>query len=209
MSGRPVLVLASTSPRRRALLESLGLAFEVLDPGPDGPAEAGEPGALARALARNKARAGRRLRPEAWILAADTVVWLPEEGGAGRWLDKPADRREAETMLRALEEREHEVWTGAVLLGPAGEEIGRADRARVRFGRIPAEELEAWLRSGSWRDKAGAWALQELPGRWARVVEGWPGTVVGLAAEAVEALLEAGPGLQAFRRPPCRKDGPA
>ncbi len=183
-----LLVLASTSPRRRRLLASLGVAFETVDPGPDPPLPAAPPREMVLVLARAKAEAGARQRPGCPVLAADTLVAC-----AGRILPKPADREEAEGMLRLLAGREHEVWTGVCLRLPGGRVLAAADRAVVRFREPPPGDLQAWLASGRWRDKAGAYAIQEEPGAWAEVVAGDRETVVGLCTATVRRLLVASP----------------
>lgn len=182
----PVLVLASGSPRRRELLAAAGLAFESVDPGDDGPAGAAEPAARVLAHARHKASAGQALRPGRWVLAADTLVVL-----AGEFLAKPADAREAEAMLRRLSGRHHEVWTGVVLAAPGGARHEAADRALVAFRSIAEEELRAYLASGEWRGKAGAYAIQGRAGAWAELLEGDRETVIGLATATVRRLLAA------------------
>lgn len=180
------LVLASGSPRRRALLREMGLEHEVLAAPDDGPEVAGDAAARVLGHARHKAEWVAQRRPEAWVLAADTLVFL-----AGRGLAKPRNRAEAEEMLRALSGRCHEVWTGAVLRAPDGRAFERADFASVRFGLLPESELQAYLAGTEWQDKAGAYALQGWAGGHARLESGWTGTVVGLAREAVNALLAA------------------
>jgi septum formation protein len=183
--GRPRLVLASASPRRRELLARLGLEFEVRPAADDGPPQAGPPAEQVLGHARHKAaEVAAAAGADAWVLAADTLVFL-----GGRPLSKPADRTEAAAMLEALSGREHEVWTGAVLLAPDGRRHERADVARVRFAPLPAAELRAYLAGEEWRDKAGAYALQGWAGRHARVIAGDPETVVGLSGAAVLELL--------------------
>lgn len=182
----PGLVLASVSPRRRQLLEAAGIPFEAVDPGPEPPAPPGPPRDAVLALARAKAEAGARLRPGRPVLAADTLVAC-----GGRLLAKPRDRAAAEAMLRDLAGREHEVWTAVCLRLPDGRFLESVDRAVVRFRQPPEGELAAWLASGRWRDKAGAYAIQEAPGAWAEVVAGDRETVVGLATATVRRLLAA------------------
>lgn len=181
----PRLILASASPRRRELLASLGLACECRPAPDDGPAISALPAGRVLGHARHKAatvRAG--LAEPAWILAADTLVWQD-----ARFLSKPADRAEAEGMLRALSGRVHEVWTGTVLLAPDGSSHERADAARVRFGELPEPDLADYLAGAEWRDKAGAYGIQGWAARHARLESGDLGTVIGLSAAAVEGLL--------------------
>jgi septum formation protein len=135
--------------------------------------------------ATHKARAGALQAPHQLVLASDTLVWCD-----GEFLPKPADRADAERMLRLLEAREHQVCTGVCLLHAARGQIwSEAASARVRFGPIPAAELEAYLAGSEWCDKAGAYAIQGTAGRWCELVEGDFNTVVGLPLELVARLL--------------------
>ncbi|MBC8327507.1 MAG: septum formation protein Maf [Planctomycetes bacterium] len=184
--GRLPLVLASTSPRRRALLEAAGIDFELVDPGDDGPSQAVDPAQRVLDHARFKALEGARLRPGRRVLAADTLVWV-----AGDFLPKPADREQAEAMLRRLSGRNHEVWTGVVLATEGGRLLEAADRAEVRFGPLPEGQLQSYLAGQEWCDKAGAYAIQGAAGRWAELVSGELETVIGLSTGTVLRLLAA------------------
>jgi septum formation protein len=183
---RAPLVLASASPRRRAALAALGVACEVVPAPDDGPAVGADPAARVLGHARHKAHAVARLRPDACVLAGDTLVVRD-----GEFLPKPVDRADAERMLRALADRAHEVWTGTVLLTPDGAEHAQADCARVRFTAIPDDALQTYLAGDEWRDKAGAYGIQGWAGRWARLESGSLGTVVGFEPETVRRLLAA------------------
>lgn len=198
--GRPALVLASASPRRRAALRCARVAFESLDPGGDGPSDAADPAQRALERARHKARKGSRRRPGRPVLGADTVVFC---GSA--ILEKPAGPKAARRMLRLLEGREHEVWTAACLLRPSGVALERADRAVVWFGRIPRGAMQAYIEGGEWRGLAGAYAIQGTAGRWGGLVTGDVETVVGLRTATVLDLLRvaaaAGPGAGGLSRP--------
>lgn len=181
-------VLASTSPRRHALLREAGYVFDAVDPGEDGPSAEQAPGARVLDHARHKAQAGARQAPGQIVLASDTLVWC-----AGEILPKPADAADARSMLDLLEDRRHEVWTGVCVLNAQGQEFAEAAVSTVRFGRIPADEREAYLAGSEWADKAGAYAIQGTAGAWCRLEEGDLDTVVGLPLRLVERLLrEAG-----------------
>lgn len=178
-------VLASTSPRRHALLREAGYLFSALDPGDDGPGVSLNPGERVLEHAEHKVRSGAHQAPNQLVLASDTLVWC-----AGEFLPKPGDRGDAERMLRLLESREHEVWTGVCLLDASSGQIwSEAASARVRFGVIPAEERTAYLATTEWCDKAGAYAIQGTAGRWCKLVDGDYNTVVGLPLEVVSRLL--------------------
>lgn len=182
---QPRLILASASPRRRALLAELGIAFDVI-PGdvPEEPAPGEAPGAFAARLARAKAEAVARAHPDAYVLGADTVVALD-----GAPLGKPADRADARRMLAALSGRTHTVRTAVALVGPDG----RVDEAQacttVEFRALGMAEIEAYLDSGEPFDKAGAYAVQGGAGAFVRRLEGSYSNVVGLPVVEVAALL--------------------
>lgn len=187
------LFLASTSPRRRALLEQAGLRFALCEPGPEYlPGSAGEfasePGSpAAHATARAVRKALGANVPESGIpvLAVDTVVDLD-----GEELGKPADRDQAERMLRRLAGRRHAVHTAHCLWLPASGARGEAlHSAVVACGLLEAERLGRYLDSGQWRGKAGSYGVQDDAQDFFRLVEGAFDTVVGLHVPAVRALL--------------------
>ncbi|HQF90711.1 MAG TPA: Maf family protein [Synergistaceae bacterium] len=185
MSPLPPLVLASGSPRRRALLEELGWSFAVVPTEVDETPEAGEsPEAVARRLAEAKAAAGARAFPGALVLGADTLVALGD-----RFLGKPRHREEAEWMLSFLQGREHRVVTGVALeWGPR--KSSAVEVTRVRFRSLDPGAVRAYVATGEGDDKAGAYAIQ---GRGALLVEGIDGcyfNVVGLPLGRVSVLLE-------------------
>jgi len=171
------LILASGSPRRQALLQGLGLKFEVIPaPGREEPHPDLTPEELVQALAREKAAQVRALTgdEEAVILAADTVVELD-----GAILGKPADAARAEAMLASLSGRTHRVWTG-VCVSRGGEILTRAEGTEVTFRSLTPEEIRAYVATGESMDKAGAYGIQ---GRAALFVEGIRGdyfNVMGL-----------------------------
>lgn len=178
------IILASGSPRRRELLSSLGLTFEVYRPDVDeSHSESEEPGELCGRLSRLKARAGAKAFPDAVVIAADTIVVID-----GQVLGKPADREDAVRMLSELSGREHEVLTGlSVCLN--GEVRTHVERTRVRFRALSEEEVLAYAASGEGDDKAGAYAVQ---GKGALLVEGIDGdyfNVVGLPVCSLGMML--------------------
>jgi septum formation protein len=182
--GRDPLVLASASPRRVTLLRQVGAAFVVDDPGPDRdwPGEA-EPQHGVRALALDKARRVAARRPDALVVAADTVVVL-----RGRRMGKPATTDEAREMLGRLHGRTHDVWTGlAVVRGR--EQRTAAERTRVSFERLSPEEIDAYVAGGEPLDKAGAYGIQGAAGQFVRRIEGDYFNVVGLPLARLRAIL--------------------
>jgi len=170
-------ILASASPRRRALITLLGHPVEVLPVEIDESPQPGEtPPACAARLARAKVKAARLQAPEALILAADTVVDLE-----GRILGKPADAEEARAMLRALRGRTHQVHTAVAVHHPLrGETRVEVATARVIMRSYADEEIEAYLATGDPFDKAGAYAVQHPTFRPAAAVVGCYAAVVGL-----------------------------
>jgi septum formation protein len=183
-AGRTPVVLASASPRRVALLRQVGLDFTVSDPGPDRdwPGRA-EPRHGVRALALDKARRVAARRPAALVIGADTVVVA-----RGVRLGKPADAAEALEMLRRLQGRSHEVWTGlAVVRG--SEQRTAAEVTRVQFVRLTESELAAYVATGEPLDKAGAYGIQGAAAQLVRRVEGDYSNVVGLPLARLRQLL--------------------
>jgi septum formation protein len=184
------LVLASASPRRRELLARAALAFEVAE----SPYEEDltldlPPAALARHLAREKARAAGPAHPDSVLLAADTIVVLGE-----RVLGKPADGEDARRMLRRLSGRAHRVITGFTVLDTnSGRETTASLETTVRFRSLREEEIEAYVAGGEPLDKAGAYAIQEGGARFVERMEGDYDNVVGLpVADVLRVLAEFG-----------------
>jgi septum formation protein len=186
------LVLASGSPRRRELLERLGLSFDVLPADVDeSPRQGEEPRGYVLRLAREKAeRVAERLagrRPSTVVLAADTAVVLGEE-----ILGKPGDGCEAEAILSRLSGNDHRVLTGVAVAQAAGVE-GTVVETRVRFRVLSAEEIRWYVATGEPLDKAGAYGIQGVGGAFVRAIEGSASNVVGLPlVETLELLGAAG-----------------
>lgn len=179
----PRLVLASASPRRRELLASLGLPFDVVPSEVDEDSEERDPVRLARLLARRKAEAVAAERPKALVIGSDTVVALD-----GALLGKPADAAEAREMLRALRGRTHEVVTGvAVALG--GRVAVDHGHTGVRMRDYTDAEIEAFIASGSPFDKAGGYAIQDPAFAPVERFEGCRCNVIGLPVGVLRALL--------------------
>ena len=180
MTGR-VLTLASTSPRRRQLLEMLGLPVVVKPSHIPEIHEAGEsPEAYTRRLARAKASGV----PGAWVLGADTTVVLD-----GRLLEKPLDPDDAVRMLAALQGRTHEVVT-AVALVAGGEVRERVDVTRVTFRPMDERSLRAYVATGEPMDKAGAYGIQGYGAALVERIDGDFFSVMGLPVRLVLELME-------------------
>lgn len=186
MVGRPPLVLASASPRRRELLAQIGLRPDVVAAAEiDETPLAGEaPSALARRLAEAKAAAIAARHGDAFVLGADTVVAVGR-----RVLPKPRDRVEAEKALRLLSGRNHRVYGGVCVRTPGGAGACRLVMTRLAFKRLSEDEIATYLESGEWEGKAGAYAIQGRAAMFARHLQGSYSNVVGLPLFETAALL--------------------
>jgi nucleoside triphosphate pyrophosphatase len=184
-SPAPPLLLASTSPQRRAILAQLGLPFDVRAPGYE---ETGDD-PLDHAAGKARSVEGGD-RP---VLGVDTVVVCE-----GRVLGKPGNATEAEAMLEALSGRAHEVVSGLCLRTPAWEEVHR-ETTVVRFRPLTARDLAAYVATGEWEGRAGGYAIQGLGAALVERIEGDYLNVVGLpGALLVRLLAERFPGTYGF-----------
>jgi septum formation protein len=180
----PPLLLASTSPQRRAILQQLGIPFEVVAPDyeehdpPEADAEQ-----LVRDHALGKARSVAAQAGDRPVLGIDTTVVL-----GGRIYSKPTDAGDAERMLEELAGRTHAVVSGLALITP-GWEIVDAEHTRVTFRPLTPRDLAGYVAAGEWEGRAGGYAIQ---GRGAALVERVEGdylNVVGLPASLLVRLL--------------------
>jgi septum formation protein len=182
----PPIVLASTSPRRRQLLEQIGLAFEIFAADLDEALLPGEDAVThVRRLALEKARSVAARRPDALVIAGDTVVVLD-----GEILVKPANPDEALAMLLRLQGRTHRVETGMAVVAPGGREGSEVVGADVTFRAFDYRTAEAYVATQEPMDKAGAYGIQ---GYGAVLVEGIAGdffAVMGMSVVAVVRLME-------------------
>jgi septum formation protein len=177
------LRLASTSPQRRAIREQLAIPFEVVSPAyvEDDPPDA-DAANLVRAHAEGKARS---VHEEGSVtLGVDTTVVLDD-----RVYGKPADRDDAARMLHELSGRTHTVLSGLCLLG-AGDDVLLHEVTEVTFRVLAHDSVEAYLASGEWQGRAGAYAIQGLGGRLVERIEGDYLNVVGLPGALLVSLLE-------------------
>jgi septum formation protein len=185
-----VLILASASPRRRALLAELGVAFEVCPSPrdePELPPVGLAPEEWACQLAEFKARTVAELHPGRWVLGADTLVACGAE-----ILNKPRDLVDARRMLIAQAGRETRVITGVCLLSTKAEPPVFRDAvvSKVWLRDDPAER-EAYLATGDWAGKAGAYGIQSVGDRLVARLEGSFNNVVGLPVERLRSVLAA------------------
>jgi septum formation protein len=190
----PDIVLASASPRRKQLLEQMGLTFRVK------PVDADEtlPGGAAAEqaatlLARRKAEMAAEDEPEALVIAADTLVAV-----GGRILGKPADALQAAEMLRMLSGRAHDVVT-CVCVAWQGKIHSASERTRVHFDTMADGDIGNYVSTGEPLDKAGAYGIQGRAGVFISGIEGCYYNVMGLPLAALRKLLEQALGCDGYR----------
>ena len=178
------LVLASTSPQRRAILEQLRIPFDSVRPEYEehDPPDA-DPVELVRAHAEGKARSVHR--DGAITLGVDTTVHLGD-----RLYGKPADETAAREMLGELDGRTHRVVSGLCLLGPGFSVVEHAV-TDVSFRELTGTEIDAYVAAGEWRGRAGGYAIQGLGGRLVAGIDGDYLNVVGLPGALLVDVLTA------------------
>ena len=192
MATRPELILASASPRRLALLNQIGIEPEHLVPAhiDETPEKNELPRKLAQRLADEKAVAAQHkartagIAGNALVLAADTVVAVGR-----RILPKAETMEEANICLRLLSGRNHRVFTAVAMLTPSGAFRRRLVETRLRFKRLSNREIESYLASAEWRDKAGGYAIQGIAGAFVVKLSGSYSAVVGLPLNETVGLL--------------------
>ena len=183
-NGRPRLILASGSPRRRELLAKMGYTFEICAPDVDEHVS-GHAREIVRTLAERKARAAAARYESGVIIASDTLVSLD-----GAPLGKPEDAEDAHRMLRALSGREHEVFSGVCVMDVAtGRHETRSVRTGVTFRELTDEEIDAYIATGEPMDKAGAYAIQGGAGDFVTRLDGSFENVMGFPVDDVRELL--------------------
>ncbi|HET8707330.1 MAG TPA: Maf family protein [Pseudomonadales bacterium] len=180
------LWLASTSPRRRALLQQIGVAFQVLaGVEVDETPLSGEPPAdYVTRLALAKARAGLALQPDGIILGADTTVVQ-----ANQLLGKPRDLADAEAILQRLSGQKHQVLTAVAIVSQA-QALHCCVATDVWFRALSREEILAYWQTGEPQDKAGAYGIQGFGGVFVERIDGSYSAVVGLPIAETATLLK-------------------
>jgi septum formation protein len=186
------LVLASTSPQRRAILTTLGVPFSVEAPDYDEVPIPGTPEQVVQERALGKARSVAAQTAARPVLGVDTEVVV----GEGEVLGQPADARAARAMLAQLAGREHRVLSGIALLGER-EQVAVAE-TRVRLVALDDAELDAYVARGEWRGRAGGYAIQETGAALVQSIVGDYANVVGLPVALLGELL-AGEGISLVR----------
>ena len=184
---RPSLVLASASPRRLELLRQIGIEPDRIDPADidEQPLPKETPRLLALRLAGAKADVAAARAPGAFVLAADTVVAVGR-----RVLGKAETPDEVRAWLALLSGRGHRVMTGVAVIAPDGRRAARLSEARVKFKRLSAAEIDAYVAGGEWRGKAGGYAVQGHAGGFVISLHGSYSAVVGLPLYETGVLLQ-------------------
>ena len=177
------LILASTSPQRRAILTSLNVDFEVVAPSYDEVPIPGTPEQVVMERALGKALSVAAITPDRPVLGVDTEVVIDD----GDVLGQPATAREAHAMLSALSGREHHVISGIALLG-AQQQVASAVTI-VRLRSLSDAEIAAYVAEGEWQGRAGGYAIQELGADLVASIEGDYTNVVGLPVVLLTELL--------------------
>ena len=185
MADAPFL-LASASPRRRELLTRIGVVPDAVVPADidETPLRGERPRNHATRLAAEKARAAAALRPDAIILAGDTVV-----GVGARILPKAEDEATARACLTLLSGRRHRVFSGIAVITPDGTLREAFSETIVRFKRLTRQEIDTYLAGGEWHGKAGGYAIQGSAEGFCTWLSGSHSGVVGLPLYETRRLL--------------------
>jgi septum formation protein len=180
----PPLLLASTSPQRKAILEQLQIPFDVVAPNYDeATPEGADPVQVVREHARGKAQSVADIAEDRPVVGVDTAVALN-----GRIFGKPEHAGEAERMLEELSGKTHVVVSGLCLLTPGWEDIEH-EATQVAFRELTPRELGTYVATGEWEGRAGAYAIQGRGASLVRSIEGDYLNVVGLPAALLVRLL--------------------
>jgi len=191
MGTLPLLVLASTSPRRKEILARLGVPFEASAPlfeevSVEGRSACDE----ARAFAEAKARSLSNRFPQHIIIGGDTLIDCE-----GEKIGKPHDARDARRILRRLSGRVHTVWTAVAIVDTTCDAVGSAvvatvEGARVEMSPLDDIDIDRYVATGEPLDKAGAYAIQGAAARWIMKCEGDLLAVIGLPLAPITAYLK-------------------
>ncbi len=178
------LILASSSPRRREMFKLIGLDFTVMVSEADENIVEQDPKKFVTALAKRKAEAVFKKRPDACVVGSDTVVLID-----GRIIGKPKDRQDAFKILSTLNGRTHTVYTGLAVLAKNSEQL-YCDETRVTFAKLSDEELWHYIGTGEPLDKAGAYGIQGPGAILVEKIEGCYFTVIGMPVPVLYRLLK-------------------
>lgn len=189
-SDDPLLILASSSPRRKYLLEQAGLSFSVVPSSIDEKSiPISSPETYVRVLSEAKADNVSEKYPEKWVIGADTIVLKDET-----ILGKPGSRAEARTMLKRLSGQTHQVFTGySICCKVKSRKFSETIKTQVLFKNLTDQEIEWYIHTTEPFDKAGAYAIQGLGTFLVKSINGSYTNVVGLpVCEVIEFLIKEG-----------------
>lgn len=180
------LILASASPRRKSLLDQIGIEPSAIAPADidETPKKDELPRDLAARLAIEKAKTVAPAHPKHFILAADTVVACGR-----RALPKAETAEEARQCLSLLSGRRHHVYGGLCVITPDGRVISRLCDTSVKFKRLSPQEVDIYIESGEWHGKAGGYAVQGLAAAYISFLQGSYSNVVGLSLYDIMQIL--------------------
>jgi septum formation protein len=182
------LILASASPRRSQLLSEAGYEFTVVPPDVDESAfdaDRTDPIEYAKRLAQAKAKSVAIKYPNSLVIGADTIVDFQ-----GRIIGKAADARDAEQITKKLFSAPHKVITGIAIIRLCDvTQLVQSDSTTVYPRKMTVEQIAEHIKGGSWRDKAGAYAIKEIGDEFVERIEGSLTNVMGLPMELLESLL--------------------
>ena len=183
------IILASSSPRRKQLLAEAGYKFTSVNPDIDEPAfdtEGVSPCEYAKRLALAKAKSVADKFPDSLVIGADTVADFE-----GEIIGKPDDAKEAEEITRRLFSRPHKVITAvAIVRESRGTEVVESDSTTIYPRKLTESQIAEHIKGGSWRGKAGAYAIQEGGDEFVERIEGSLTNVMGLPMELLQGLLK-------------------
>lgn len=181
------LILASASPRRLELLAQVGIIPDQIIPAEidESPLKAEKPRVLAARLAHAKAIEVAKNNKDSFILASDTIVAC-----GSRILGKAEDKSQAETFLKMLSGRRHNVFTAVTLIGPDGRASHKTVSTVVKFKNLEQADIDFYLCHDEWQGKAGAYAIQGLAARFIKGINGSYSNVVGLPLYEVVNMLK-------------------
>jgi len=180
--SRP-LILASGSPRRKEILDTMKLPYTV-DVSDVDESLSADPETMVLELSRRKASSVAAKHADSIVLAADTLVYCKEV------LGKPQDEDHAKAMLRELSGNWHSVYTGVTIIDTLnGKTVSKADITRVHFVHLSDSEIDAYIASKECMDKAGSYAIQGMGGMFIDRIEGSYSNVVGLPMALVRSML--------------------
>jgi len=180
------IVLASSSPRRKELLNKFGFEFVVCRPTMEEKSDYSDPKKRVIENAKTKALSLKDLHPNSLIIGADTIVYID-----GLFLGKPNNINEARSMLETLSGKTHQVFTGLAVLDTSSDQIYTGvDETLVFFKDLDPDIIEFYINSGEPLDKAGSYAIQGLGREFVKNINGSENNVIGLPLDLLESLLQ-------------------